>query len=58
MSEKRCVVCDKLLDQNEVRINERRFQSGKIKKRYLCKSCRQKEYDQYTNSIKRLIEKK
>lgn len=58
MSEKTCAVCGKILEPSEIRIDERRFQSGMRKKRYLCRSCRQKEYNNYMNSIKKLIEKK
>lgn len=57
MSKKVCAECGKVLDPNEIRINERRFRLGTSRKRYLCLSCRQKEYDLYTNSIKKLIEK-
>jgi transposase len=58
MSEKTCAVCGKVLDQNEIRINERDFRPGMRRKRYLCFSCRQKEYNNYMASIKKLIEKK
>lgn len=58
MSEKTCAVCGKVLTPEEVRINERRVKSGLRKRRYLCIGCRRKEYNAYTNSIKKLIEKK
>ncbi len=58
MSKKACAVCGKVLDQNEIRINERGFRPGMRTKRYLCLSCRQKEYNHYMDSIKKLIEKK
>lgn len=54
MSQK-CAVCDKLLDETEIRLNNRGFRRNK---RYLCKGCRKKEYDNYTRSIKDLITKK
>jgi hypothetical protein len=58
MSGKTCAVCGKVLDPDEVKINERRIRVGRRRSRYLCRSCRQKEYNGYTNSIKKLIEKK
>lgn len=58
MSGKTCAVCGKALTPEEIRINERRVGSSLRKKRYLCVSCRKKEYNVYTNSIKKLIDKK
>lgn len=58
MTDKICAVCGKALNLNEVKINERRIGVGRRKSRYLCTSCRQKEYNGYTNSIKKLIEKR
>jgi len=53
-----CAVCGNVLNLDEVKINERRIRVGRRRSRYLCTSCRQKEYNGYTNSIKKLIEKK
>ena len=57
MVEKKCAVCGKILDDSEVRLNER---SQKMRRgiRYLCRQCRQKEYNNYTKSIKNIINKK
>lgn len=58
MSKKTCAVCGKALTPEEIRINERRVGSSLRKKRYLCISCRRKEYNTYTDLIKKIIEKK
>lgn len=58
MSEKTCAVCGKVLEPDEVRLNERSYRVGRRRSRYLCRNCRQKEYNSYTESIKKLIEKK
>ncbi|MDH5200224.1 MAG: hypothetical protein OEW93_04995 [Candidatus Bathyarchaeota archaeon] len=58
MSESVCAACGRVLSQEEIRINERRFVSGARGRRYLCLRCRQREYNQYVDSIKKLIEKK
>jgi len=57
MPDKTCAVCGKILSQEEIRINERRVGSGARKRRYLCINCRQREYNHYMRSIKKLIEK-
>lgn len=58
MSEIKCAVCGRILESDEIRLNERSFRVGRRRSRYLCRKCRQKEYNSYTNSIKKLIEKK
>ncbi len=58
MSSKTCVVCGKALDAIEIRLNERRIGSRRRSPRYLCRECRRKEYNNYTDSIQKLIEKK
>ncbi len=58
MSSKTCVVCGKALDATEIRLNERRIGSRRRSPRYLCRECRRKEYNNYTDSIQKLIEKK
>jgi hypothetical protein len=57
MSEKTCAVCNKVLSDREIRINERSLRLGGRKARFLCLSCRQKEYESYQNSLKKLINK-
>ena len=51
----KCAVCSKILDETEIRLNKRGLGRNK---RYLCKKCRKKEYDNYTKSIHDLINKK
>jgi len=58
MSGKSCAVCGKILDDTEIRINERKVGSVRRNPRYLCRGCRKREYNNYTESIKRLIDKK
>ncbi len=58
MSEVKCAVCGRVLEPDEIRLNKRSFRVGRRRSRYLCRDCRQKEYDSYTNSIKKLIEEK
>jgi len=58
MSEKHCAVCGKILEPNEIRIIERRHKSSRRKSKYLCTVCRRREYENYVNSIKKLIEKR
>ena len=58
MSGKSCAVCGKILDDTEIRINERKLGSRRTNPRYLCRECRKKEYNNYTESIQRLIDKK
>jgi len=57
MSGKTCAVCGKALEPNEIRINERSTRPGARKSRYLCFNCRRKEYNNYQDSIRKLIEK-
>jgi len=58
MSEITCAVCGKVLEPDEIRLNERSRRAGRRRSKYLCRACRQKEYNNYTESIKKLIEKK
>jgi hypothetical protein len=58
MSGKVCSVCGRLLSPGEVRLNERRMGSGLKKTRYLCAKCRQRDYNAYVSSMKKLIYKK
>jgi len=58
MSGKVCSVCGKLLSLGEVRLNERRMGSGLKKTRYLCAKCRQRDYNAYLSSMKKLIDRK
>ncbi len=58
MSGKVCSVCGRLLSPGEVRLNERRVGSGLKKTRYLCSKCRQRDYNAYLNSMKKLIDRK
>jgi hypothetical protein len=58
MSGKVCSVCGRLLSSGEVRLNERRVGSGLKKTRYLCSKCRQRDYNAYLSSMKKLIDKK
>ena len=57
MSEVNCVVCGRVLTFREKTINERRMRVGLKKAKYLCSSCRKKEYNSYRDSIERLIKK-
>ncbi|HUS79589.1 MAG TPA: hypothetical protein VM050_13115 [Patescibacteria group bacterium] len=57
MSEITCKVCGKVLTPEEIRLNERGIK-GLRKNSYLCRGCRKKEYNSYTNSVKKLIEKR
>ncbi|MCW3990057.1 MAG: hypothetical protein NWE88_08295 [Candidatus Bathyarchaeota archaeon] len=58
MSEPRCAVCGKILDATEIRINQRKVGFRRRNPRYLCRECRKKEYNNYAESIQRLIDKK
>ena len=58
MSGKTCAACGKVLDADEIRLNERTVRVGRRRPRYLCRICRQREYNNYQRSIKELIEKK
>jgi hypothetical protein len=58
MSEKHCAVCGKILEPIEIRIIERRRKSSRRKSRYLCAVCRRREYENYMNSINKLIDKR
>jgi len=58
MSGKSCAVCGKILDATEIRINQRKVGSRRRNSKYLCRECRKKEYNNYTESIHRLIDKK
>lgn len=57
MSEVYCVVCGRVLTYQEKKINERRMRVGLKKAKYLCSSCRKREYNSYQASIERLIKK-
>jgi len=57
MSEIRCAVCGKALEPKEIRIAERSLRRTTRKSRYLCAACRKKEYDDYVDSIQKLIKK-
>ena len=39
-------------------MNERRMGSGLKKTRYLCAKCRQRDYNAYLSSMKKLIDRK
>jgi len=58
MAERTCAVCGKVLDASEIRLNERQMRSRSRISRYLCRNCRQKEYNNYTQSIMKLIDKR
>jgi hypothetical protein len=58
MSGESCAVCEKILDATEIRINKRKVGSRRRNPKYLCRECRKKEYNNYTESIHRLIDKK
>jgi uncharacterized protein YlaI len=57
MSEVKCVVCGRILTPQEKKINERRMRVGLRRARYLCSSCRKREYNSYRESIEKLIKK-
>ncbi len=57
MSEVKCVVCGRVLTPQEKKINERRMRVGLRRARYLCSSCRKREYNSYRESIEKLIKK-
>ena len=57
MSEVKCVVCGRALTPQEKKINERRMRVGLRRARYLCSSCRKREYNSYRESIEKLIKK-
>ena len=57
MSEVNCVVCGRVLTPQEKKINERRIGVGLKRTKYLCSSCRKREYNFYRASIERLIKK-
>ena len=57
MSEVNCVVCGRALTLQEKKINERRMGVGLKRAKYLCSSCRKREYNSYRESIERLIKK-
>jgi ribosomal protein L37E len=58
MSGKTCAVCGKSLTETEVRLNERSIGSRKRRTIYLCRGCRQKEYEIYRKSIQDILKKK
>ena len=57
MSEVNCVVCGQALTPQEKKINERRIGVGLKRAKYLCSSCRKREYNSYRESIEKLIKK-
>ena len=57
MSGVNCVVCGRALTPQEKKINERRIGVGLKRAKYLCSSCRKREYNSYRESIERLIKK-
>jgi len=57
MSEVNCVVCGRVLTPLEKKINERRMGVGLKRVKYLCSSCRKREYNSYRESIEKLIKK-
>jgi len=57
MSEVNCVVCGRALTPQEKKINERRIGVGLKRAKYLCGSCRKREYNSYRESIEKLIKK-
>jgi len=57
LSRKVCAVCGKELLQSEIRINEMGRKTSLKKIRYLCTSCRRREYEQYIKAVKELIKK-
>ncbi len=57
MSEVKCVVCGRVLTPQEKKINERRMRVGLKRAKYLCGSCRKREYNSYRESIEKLIKK-
>ena len=57
MSEVKCVVCGRILTPQEKKINERRMRVGLKRAKYLCSSCRKREYNSYRESIEKLIKK-
>jgi len=57
MSEVKCVVCGRVLTPQEKKINERRMRVGLKRAKYLCSSCRKREYNSYRESIEKLIKK-
>jgi len=57
LSRKVCAVCGKELSPKEIRINEMGRKTSLKKTRYLCTSCRRREYEQYIKAVKELIKK-
>ncbi len=57
MSEVNCFVCERVLTPQEKKINERRMRVGLKRAKYLCSSCRKREYNSYQESIEKLIKK-
>jgi hypothetical protein len=57
LSSKFCAVCGKELTSTEIRINEIGRKTALKKTRYLCTSCRRREYEQYVKAVKELIKK-
>jgi len=55
-SKTKCAVCGKILEPVEIKVIER--QSMLSKRKYLCASCRKIEYNNYIESVKKLVEKK
>jgi len=57
LSRKVCAVCGKELLPREIRIIEMGRRTALKRTRYLCTSCRRREYEQYIKAVKELIKK-
>lgn len=55
MIPKKCAVCGKTLEPQDIKIVERRS-TTKRRNKYLCQKCRKTEYNQYLRSIKEIID--
>ena len=57
MSSKVCAVCGRELTLTEIRINDMGRKTSFKRTRYLCTSCRRRDYEQYIKAVKELIKK-